>query len=130
MIVKPLSLLTNYEFDNRYVADPLGNVYIYDENIKDVSKYKKMKPYITRDGYVEFVLTDRYGKKKHIQGQRIIAGLFLPMVKDKLFVNHKNGIRNDNNVANLEWVDRSENLLHSYRKLGRVPWNKKFITTS
>ena len=125
MVVKSLKYLKNYEFDDRYVADMQGNVYIYDQTIQDARKYKKMKPYITRDGYVEFVLTDKNGKKKHIQGQRIIAGLYIREVKDKLFVNHKNGKRSDNRVSNLEWVDRSENLLHSYHKLGRVPWNKK-----
>lgn len=128
MLVKSLKYLKNYEFDDRYVADTQGNVYIFDPNELDVKRYKKMSPYITRDGYVEFVLTDKNGKKKHIQGQRIIAGLFIPLKKDKPFVNHKNGKRSDNRVINLEWVDRSENLLHSYQKLGRVPWNKKPVS--
>ena len=33
--------------------------------------------------------------------------------------------RANNDISNLEYVTRSENLKHSYEKLGRTPWNKK-----
>lgn len=127
MNIKSLSELADYEFDDRYVADINGNVYIYNKHINNYKNYKRMNPFITRDGYAEFVLMDKNGKKKHIQGQRIVAGLFIPLIKGKNFVNHKDGNRSNNKVTNLEWVDRSENLLHSYHKLGRIPWNKKIL---
>lgn len=34
-------------------------------------------------------------------------------------INHKNGIRDDNRIENLEYATRSENHLHAYRVLGR-----------
>lgn len=34
-------------------------------------------------------------------------------------VNHKNGIRTDNSIENLEWSSRLWNVRHSYRVLGR-----------
>jgi YesN/AraC family two-component response regulator len=33
--------------------------------------------------------------------------------------NHKNGIRHDNHIKNLEWVTRSENMKHAYDILGK-----------
>jgi hypothetical protein len=39
---------------------------------------------------------------------------------DKIYeANHKNGIRTDNRVENLEWMTRSDNVKHSYHTLGR-----------
>nr|QYA18799.1 HNH endonuclease [Clandestinovirus] len=37
----------------------------------------------------------------------------------KIHVNHKDGVKTNNNVDNLEWVTRSENSIHSSYTLGR-----------
>jgi len=44
---------------------------------------------------------------------RIIAGLYVPNPLNLPEVNHKNGIKTDNNPSNLEWVSSSENNLHA-----------------
>lgn len=112
--LRNLNDLVGYEFDKKYVADKEGNVY----RIKDMVNGKlivvKLNPYINRDGYVEYVLYDKYTKKKHIQGQRVVAGLYLERAPGKNEVNHKDGNRSNNKVENLEWVDHSENIKHSY----------------
>jgi hypothetical protein len=53
---------------------------------------------------------------------RLVAAAFLEPDDSRPHVNHKNGFRADNRAENLEWVTSSENHLHAYRVLGRVPY--------
>lgn len=47
---------------------------------------------------------------------RIVAKHFIPNPDNKPCVNHKDGNKFNNNVANLEWVTYSENMKHSVEK--------------
>ena len=127
---KNLAELDDYDFDNRYVCDKNGQVYLV--LTKDSFRYfgRPMKPFLTLDGYVEYVLTTATGTKKHIQAQRLVALLFLPKPReDRKYVDHKNGNRGDNRVTNLEWITQSENIRRSWKRRtdpNRIRYTEKY----
>lgn len=45
---------------------------------------------------------------------RFIAKKYIPNPENKTQINHKNGLKNDNRICNLEWCTSSENIQHAY----------------
>ncbi|MBE9542532.1 MAG: HNH endonuclease [Proteobacteria bacterium] len=76
-------------------------------------KGRKISPFLDKTGYLRLELWS-HGKVRKFSIHRLVAETYLGFKKD-LVINHKNGIKTDNNIDNLEWVTRSENQLHAYR---------------
>lgn len=71
---------------------------------------KFLRPTVHTGGYLKV----KIGKpKKDYYMHRLVAYAYLPPIDGKYFVNHKNGNKKDNRVANLEWVTDMENQLHN-----------------
>lgn len=94
---------------SRYQVNSKGEVF-------SLAVYRKLSPYVDREGYLMYGLTPDVGKRTIIGMHRLLALAFLtyPPNVDELDVNHKNGIKNDNNISNLEWASRKRNCDHAY----------------
>lgn len=77
-----------------------------------------------KDGYLKCALS-KNGKTKYYFVHRLLAEAFIDNPLDLPQVNHKNGVKNDNRLENLEWVTASQNIRHRIDVLGVSLRNKK-----
>lgn len=73
-----------------------------------------------KDGYVRHTLKNGVIIKNMLL-HRIIYEAFVDKIPHGMQINHKNGIKDDNRLENLEVVTPSENTAHGFRVLGRKP---------
>jgi len=52
---------------------------------------------------------------KQLKVHRVIASAFLTKTNTDDVVNHKNGIKTDNRVENLEWCTQKHNVQHAFK---------------
>lgn len=104
--------------ETKYSVSDTGQVR-NDERNKILAQYQQ-------NGYLNCALHFN-NKVKKFRVHRLVAEMFIPNEFNKPFVNHKDGIRTNNNVSNLEWVTPSENSKHavetgltSYRRMKPV----------
>ncbi|NLF00902.1 MAG: hypothetical protein GX601_07980 [Anaerolineales bacterium] len=75
--------------------------------------------YVRPDGYAIVSLSE--GNRVSVERvHRLVAEAWLGKCPEGMEVNHRNGQRDDNRVANLEYVTRAENMQHAFGVLGRT----------
>jgi hypothetical protein len=109
--------------DGRYEISNLGRVKSVERKVKcGYSKLRSVKEVIrmvqvNNFGY-EFISVKHKGKFSCIFVHKEVAIAFIGNPNSKPEVNHIDGDPRNNSISNLEWVTRSENMNHSYKKLG------------
>lgn len=101
-------------FEGLYAITKSGNVWSYPKKYgKYVSTGKFIKSNVNpKDGYTYIILyKDKKPNTRKIH--RLVAITYILNIENKKEVNHKNGIKTDNNVINLEWCTRQENATHA-----------------
>lgn len=97
---------------SRYHASTEGDIKTF--NWYGSGREMIMKPAKDKGGYMRTMIIGDDGINHTVKVHRIIAITFMPNPENKETVNHKNGIKHDNRLINLEWATRSENLIHAF----------------
>ena len=101
-----------YEVSNLGRVKSVDKLQIMRNGVKRNRKGKILKEGKFPNGY-KFAILSKNGFKTNKLIHRLVAEAFLEKPNGKDYVNHKNLIRSDNRVENLEWVTASENILHA-----------------
>lgn len=101
-------------YEGLYAVTEDLRIWSYPKN--NSSKHGKFLKQIISNWYATVWLW-KNKKVKWFWVHRLIAMAFIPNPENKPQINHKNWIRNDNRVENLEWCTNQENINHAFKFL-------------
>lgn len=109
-------------YEGYYMVSNMGNVKSLGNGNSNNSKERILKQYKSGGGYLNVNLY-KEGIIKHYRVHRLVAQAFLPNPYNLPVINHKNEIKSDNRVENIEWCSYSYN--NSYNDKAKKTGEKK-----
>lgn len=102
-----------------YQASNLGRIKslkrtVWNHQCYMVRKERIIRQHKVKDGYMMCGITLPNVKQKLTLVHRLIGLAFHKNPENKPMINHKDGVKDNNNESNLEWATRSENAKHSF----------------
>ena len=96
-------------YEGLYEVSDLGRI----KSLK-YGKEKILKPRKNTRGYLHVVLC-KDGKAKNSKVHRLVAEAFIPNPNNLATVNHKDEVKTNNTVVNLEWMSQKDNTNYGTR---------------
>lgn len=93
--------------------------------VSNLGRIKRIKDYHGTPGILKqqkgsngysIVALSKYGIQKSHSVHRYVAEAFIPNPENKRCINHKDNIRDNNIVSNLEWVTHKENNIYTVKQ--------------
>lgn len=106
------------DYEGLYQVSNLGRVkslkkYVWNGYKNILKKEKILIPRYNQKGYVSYALY-KNNKRKDFKGHYLVISSFIKNEYKKEQINHKNGIKDDNRLCNLEYCTQQENIIDAY----------------
>ena len=106
-------------YNGEYKISNLGRILSY----KQYKEGRILKTTPNKKGYPKVSLI-KDGSSRYFEVHRLVAMYFVPNPRHLKYVNHKDGIKTNNESSNLEWCTQSQNVMHSIYFLGNKSGGK------
>lgn len=112
-------------YEGKYQISNTGEVKSLKYHRGQKEKLLKQRAVIKSNGRqrYNYVMLSKDNHIKCVHIHRLVAEYFVPndAPETKIYVNHKDGNKQNNHYSNLEWVTPLENNMHAYHILGKHP---------
>lgn len=95
-------------YNNNFIASSLGKIK------SCIGKGRILVPRVDQDGYLRVRLTVGRPQRKYVFVHRLVMLAFVGECPSHYQVNHINGVKSDNRLANLEYCTDSQNKHHAF----------------
>lgn len=113
------------EYEGMYQVSSLGRVWSLTRKVNGYYGFitvrgRLLKPAKDKKGYYRVALS-KNNTLTTFKVHRMVCSAFIPNPNEYPQVNHKNCIKTDNRVENLEWCNNSQNQIHAYANGSQKP---------